>query len=1026
MDRVRSAALYAKKPRAPRAPQSGPPDDRNLIAAGLSGPRGALLAAILILLTAGCESLHISSLPATLTLASTSPPPAGYGLLQVLSSSLRSESWQRNHTWTAKAEWEHRRQGFPLPKDLRWKFAKDWAAPLEKDETNVPIDAPGSAANHPPAAPSKRPEGDTRESTAKSTAAESKTDSATESPKDDTEKASVKPSQPDSDAHWDGFWPLGVADLLHRADKTSKGSVTPAMDEGVRCLRRLAHADNLVGWNAAILWAQQDPASAVEIADVLQRLIVNPPQYLMENGEGPSFVNKAGPAHTKQGAANQSVEAADRSDSAHESQGSKTRKTLPAATCCAAAEAWCLVLAASAADPIDGLAPAGRLLERTGLPNDVRAELFRGVARWARPSNIPRLENAFREGEGKQRPPTAIRRAAIDACLVHAIWHQPLADPGTEGRKAAVPARNSDSRSSIWPATVLNCRIDPDFEVRRAFLRWLGFAHTEDAFDLLKTQAEGTDFELRRAALESLGTLHTDAAHAELRSQAAKTHEALRASAVQALAAWGLQDVTPFARDPSAAVRRAVAGELGKQATLDSAVVLSELAVDKSTEVQLAAVRAAADWPDALAFPLLLHAMRDSSAKTRHEAAQRLSSRRKVAGSYRFDSPSEQREAAVTAIASEIGSSLSYLDQVLKREPRAAAEVNELRAAEVRAHLAALIENPADSPAATAAREWLAGIGARDVPLVEAYLQGPTRSRPDAIYHDVLPKVSPVYAALVDLQSADVNIRRRGAKTLADRGQAATLSRPVLMRLREALSREVDELVWRSAMTAVASDSTDECADVANLALQHRSAEVRQLGCEYLAHHGQPAHAVWLLDLLEDHSRSVQLAAIRALGNCGNMVAVRGLKPLKDRRTSPNLHSLLTSSDQEVRFAAAISLCRLGAAEGMQELVRLSYHSNLRFREQAVKEMGLSGQTRFVERLVTLGWTEQNDQVRRAILEALDRLVPPENRPPAVGGMTAWDAKIKCWVQWLERRNGAPAEKIPSGGPLASRPGRES
>ncbi len=71
----------------------------------------------------------------------------------------------------------------------------------------------------------------------------------------------------------------------------------------------------------------------------------------------------------------------------------------------------------------------------------------------------------------------------------------------------------------------------------------------------------------------------------------------------------------------------------------------------------------------------------------------------------------------------------------------------------------------------------------------------------------MLPKISPVYAALVDLKSADLNVRRRGAKTLADRGQAATLSRPVLVRLRELLAHENDDLVWRSAMTAVASDA---------------------------------------------------------------------------------------------------------------------------------------------------------------------------------------------------------------------------
>jgi HEAT repeat protein len=597
----------------------------------------------------------------------------------------------------------------------------------------------------------------------------------------------------------------------------------------------------------------------------------------------------------------------------------------------------------------------------------------------------------------------------------------------TDTQKAGRKSQGTKETRSFWPETVLNCRIDPDIEVRRGFIAWLGFAQIDEAFELLKLQAEGSNFGLRGAALLSLGTLHTDEAHTELKTQATKAREALRAAAVQALGTWGPKEITSFARDSSAVVRRTVACELAKDATLDSAVVLSELTVDRSTEVQMAAVRAATDWPDALAFPLLLHAMRDSSAKTRHEAAQLLTSRKKVTTPYRFDSPFDRREAAVTAIAAEIGSSLSYLDQVMKREPRAVAEANALRTAEVRSHLAALIESPADSPAAAAARDWLVGMGARDVPVVESYLQEPTRTPPpEAIYHDVLPKISPVYAALLDLHNADVNIRRRGAKVLADRGQAATLSRPVLLRLRELLAHESDDLVWRMALAAVASDSTEDCAELANLALQHSSAVVRQLGCDYLAHHGRPAHAVWLLSLIEDRNRTVQLAAIRALGNCGNQVAILGLKPQDGGRTSPNLRTLLTSSDQEVRFSAAVSLCRLGAAEGMQEMVRLSCHPNPSIRERAVKEMGLSGQTRFVDHLVTLGWTERDDHVRQAILDALDRLVAPENRPAAVGETTAWDAKIKCWVQWLERRNGAPAQNLPAEAPLASRPGRES
>jgi HEAT repeat protein len=223
-------------------------------------------------------------------------------------------------------------------------------------------------------------------------------------------------------------------------------------------------------------------------------------------------------------------------------------------------------------------------------------------------------------------------------------------------------------------------------------------------------------------------------------------------------------------------------------------------------------------------------------------------------------------------------------------------------------------------------------------------------------------------------------------------------------------------------MAAIGSDSTDECAEIANLALHHQSAEVRLMGCEYLGRHGQPAHAGWLLDLIQDRDRSVKLAAIRALGNCGNQVAVRGVKPDAAHRSSPNLRSLLSSSDAAVRFAAAVSLCRLGTQEGMQELIRLSYHANPDTREQAAKEMGLSGQTRFVSHLVTLGWTERNNQVRTAILESLEQLVPEENRPRALGETPAPDAKIKCWVQWLQQRDGAAAKSLSPGAPVASQP----
>jgi HEAT repeat protein len=997
---------------------------------------GLLIACAGLMSVVGCATLRLPGMPDGLALVAATSPAPSPALLEAIRTSLSIEAWRFNRGWTAETEWASRAQRFPAPSTLRWSFGKS-AETTEKP----PFEELRSATSANRKNNAKSPKGGQQNKSdlaSKNETAETH-DAATQSDPAADPKSSERGAE-DSSIAWDGFWPLTVSDLVHRNERgEGRGAEAAAatVNDGMRCLHRLARVDSLAGWNAAILWAEHDPQSAVEIVDVLERLVTNPPIYVVETGEPDS-----GKPEGKAASSTASKTSSTSGDAQHRPGENPpavprrpTRRIAPA-TQAAAAEAWCLVLAASAGQAVDGLAPAGRALERVNLLNSVRGELFRGVAAWVPPVRIPRLENALRQGAKKTRAPADIRQAAMEACLTYAINRERSGQSDTPGGAAARPAAGSKRSSSDWPSTVMTCRIDPDFQVRRAFIQWLGRARPDGAFELLKTQAESAEVGLRVAALESLGRLHTDAAHAEIKSQAERTRDTLRASAVGALSGWGLQEIAHYAHDKSQVVRMAVARELGKQPTLDSAVLLTAMVVDPSLDVQLVAVEAVKTWPDDVAFPLLLHAMRDSSPKTRLAAFGQVSQRRKLDIDYRFDGPPDQRQAAVNAVAAAVGSSLSYLDQMLRREPRAVSQVSALRAAEIREHLAALIENPSDSTAATGAREWLAGIGPKDLPVVEAFLKEPTKATPEAIYRDVLPRISPVYAALLDLESSDLAIRRRGARTLADRGQAVSLSRPVLSRLQERLYRETDELVWRWAISAIGADSTEDCAEIANLALHHQSAEVRQLGCEYLARHGQPAYAVWLLDLLDDRDRSVKLAAIRALGNCGNQVAVRGLKPDKAHNASPNLRSLLSNSDGGVRFAAAVSLCRLGTPEGMQELVRLSYHSNPDTRKQAVEEMGLSGQTRFVSHLVTLGWTERNSQVRQAILESLDRLVPEENRPRSLGETPAPDAKIKCWVEWLQQRGSeghattacapaaapAPAKSPTPGGPVVSRP----
>ncbi len=237
----------------------------------------------------GCTALRLTNMPNNLTLVAPAPPAKSSGLVEAIHASLMSESWRFNRNWTAAGEWENRKRPFPAPSSLRWSFGKSTEPVAEKDtrenlRTNKSTDAKKSVKNA-KSNPAKN---------AEPAAKNGKTDSAGnwDPSKEDggptgDAKTADKGGSDDSIA-WDGFWPLTVSDLVHRNERGEGRSTEAAaatVDDGLRCLHQLARVDNLSGWNAAILWAQHDPQSAVEIADVLERLIVNPPAYVLETGE---------------------------------------------------------------------------------------------------------------------------------------------------------------------------------------------------------------------------------------------------------------------------------------------------------------------------------------------------------------------------------------------------------------------------------------------------------------------------------------------------------------------------------------------------------------------------------------------------------------------------------------------------------------------------------------------------------------------------------------------------------------------
>jgi len=73
----------------------------------------------------------------------------------------------------------------------------------------------------------------------------------------------------------------------------------------------------------------------------------------------------------------------------------------------------------------------------------------------------------------------------------------------------------------------------------------------------------------------------------------------------------------------------------------------------------------------------------------------------------------------------------------------------------------------------------------------------------------------------------------------------------------------------------------------------------------------------------------------------------------------------------------------------------MSLHQNIKIRDKVVRQIGQTGQSRFVESLIRLAWTESNNTVKQSILESLDLLTTPEQRSAELSRVSGYDAKIE-------------------------------
>lgn len=655
----------------------------------------------------------------------------------------------------------------------------------------------------------------------------------------------------------------------------------------------------------------------------------------------------------------------------------------------AAAEVYCRLCAGAPGDPEEAFAEVGRKLEQADFPEDLRGELFRGIARRIPPKLIPGLNDIMVANEAAKQM-TPLHSAAVEACVIHA-WHRHR----TEKDSAYV--------AEHWPDGLRACRYSEDISLRKLYSRWIVLAHHPDAVALLKSQRLDLDLGVREEAVISLGLLDWETARGELLAVMEKGTDPERVAAVAGLSQGGNGELLRFARDKSAVVRAEVARQLAKFPSRSAAVTLAEMLTDQSPDVQLAALAAfdRAEWQNQGRMSLLLQTLKVGVLRTQISA---LASLRKEWGTepeFPLNGTAAERESAVRRlsleheVSTEVFTAFASKQEVPEKSqvPDGSLSPDDVRR---------MIREFLSSQSATS--DDLSQLDAACVPIIEQELHHAAGPRAEDVYRDVLPKWHAGYAALVSLRAQDPVFRREAARELRLTAERGSLSPALLARLSKLMTTEQDRQVWQEILTAIQPESVPEAARIALIALNSTWPDLRSLGCGYFELHPQPEFAAWLLPRLQDTDRQVRLRTVQVLGACGNPAALDGYR---DDEQSIGLRPLLASSDNELRWATVLAMSKLGDPQAAQELIRQSYDPHPRQREQAVVAMGETGQRRFLEHLLRRSWTESDRGVQAAILKSLELLVPPAERPGLAADAPIGD-KIRSWAEWWERQRPAP------------------
>jgi len=718
----------------------------------------------------------------------------------------------------------------------------------------------------------------------------------------------------------------------------------------------LVERDGLVGWNSLIFFARFHPQKAADHLPLLVELVAEPVTYTT------AVTDSSG-------------KTIDKSD--------RTSDNLRAA----AAEACGFILQASESPSQEHVQLVLQLAERTDLPRDVQCDLFRALVGILPPREVPHLAEALlpQSSYNSENPPPSIevRLAALDACLYYSLLN----------------SRSPEKFQEDFPPNLFNLRNDPDSRLRIKIGQLAAVMKHPEAAGLLQDQLLDADTQVRLEALVGLGRLGTPAAREELLRQGESGEELIRVSATRGLAFFGVESIKSRLTDSSPHVRRELAAQLSKFQDQQSALLLKKLLVDSNLQVQMEVVRGLVNWPDQLAVPLLIYSLQESFTAARQASLTSLETRRGSPLIFPVHASREERLRESEKIARLWPASYSLeLDELAARtvyEP----EIEQARISELIRDLKTLSQLDPQDPRGIQLQRRLMNLKPSDVSWLERYLMEAPSSQRDWLLGDVLPKLDKAHAALSEMERPDVQVRRRGAEHLASEAIARPLNTVQLSRLEQILTREQDAQVWRFSMLAVEQDHSPQGVRIAQLAVRHAWPDIRILGCRKIARLEDSEQALWLVPLFGDENPQVRMAAVDAATKCRNPVVIEGF-PGEGR---PGVRSLMTADNLQLRVKACACLALFGDSGGSLELLRLARDSDWMVRYQAIESMGNSGQTRFVETLTQLGWTEKHPSVQKALLQALEQLVPPVQRPSELRPELTPEKQLEVWVNWWNR-----------------------